>query len=192
MKTRCKWAKADSLSKLYHDTEWGVPKHDDRLLFEHLILDGLQAGLSWSIILQKRENIRSAFDNFDPVVIAGYKIQKIEELLADKGVIRNRGKIEAVVQNAQAFLNIQKEFKSFDVYIWQFVKRKTVQNSWKTQKDIPAHSKESIAMSRDLKRRGFKFVGPVICYAFMQAVGMVNDHNIDCFRYREVQQGNPA
>ncbi|UCH20344.1 MAG: DNA-3-methyladenine glycosylase I [Deltaproteobacteria bacterium] len=188
MKTRCKWAKADSLSKLYHDTEWGVPQHDDRLLFEHIILDGLQAGLSWSIILQKRENIKSAFDNFDPVVIAGYKIQKIEELLADKGVIRNRGKVEAVVQNAQAFLNIQKEFKSFDGYIWQFVKRKPVQNSWKTPKEIPTQTKESIAMSRDLKRRGFKFVGPVMCYAFMQAVGMVNDHTIDCFRYREVQQ----
>lgn len=192
MKTRCEWAKADSLSKLYHDTEWGVPQHDDRLLFEHLILDSLQAGLSWSIILRKRENIRSAFDNFDPVVIAGYKAQKIKELLADKGVIRNRRKIEAVVQNAQAFLNTQKEFKNFDAYIWQFVKRKTVQNSWKTQKEIPAYSKASIAMSRDLKRRGFTFVGPVICYAFMQAVGMVNDHTSDCFRYREVQQGNPS
>lgn len=186
MKIRCTWADADPFSTVYHDTEWGVPRHDDHLLFEHLILDGLQAGLSWSIILRKRENIRTAFDNFNPAVIASYRAKKIKELLNNQGIIRNKAKIVAVVQNARAFLNVQKEFESFDVYLWQFVNGKTIRNSWKTQEEIPAHTQESIAMSHDLKKRGFKFVGPVICYAFMQAVGMVNDHTEDCFRYREV------
>ncbi len=186
MKIRCKWADADPLSTVYHDTEWGVPQHNDHLLFEHLILDGLQAGLSWSIILRKRETIRNAFDNFNPALIAGYRAKKIQELLNNKGIIRNKGKIESVVQNARAFLNIQKEFGSFDGYLWRFVNRKTIRNSWKTQQEIPAHTPESMAMSNDLKKRGFKFVGPVICYAFMQAAGMVNDHTVDCFRYREV------
>ncbi|MGD2270989.1 MAG: DNA-3-methyladenine glycosylase I [Desulfobacterales bacterium] len=187
MKIRCEWAKADPLSTIYHDTEWGVPQHDDRALFEHLVLDGLQAGLSWSIILKKRENFRSALDNFDPNPIASYNTAKIEKLLTDRKLIRNRTKLEAVVQNARAFLNVQKEFKTYDAYIWQFVNGNTIQNCWKTMKEIPAHTKESIAMSTDLKKRGFKFVGPVICYAFMQAVGMVNDHTVDCFRYHEVQ-----
>ena len=188
MNTRCQWAEADPLSKQYHDTEWGVPQHDDRILFEHLILDGLQAGLSWSIILKKREYIRSAFDNFDPSVIACYGKTKINELLEDRGVIRNRAKLEAVVQNARAFENIQQQHKRFGDYIWQFVNGKSIQNCWKTQAEIPAHTKESMAMSNDLKKRGFKFVGPVICYAFMQAVGMVNDHTVDCFRYHAVQR----
>ena len=188
MTIRCRWAEADSLSTIYHDEEWGVPEHDDHLLFEHLILDGLQAGLSWSVILKKREYLRSAFDNFNPSVIAGYEAAKIEELLADKGVIRNRAKLQAVVQNAQAFQRITERYTCFNDYIWQFVNGKTIQNAWKKQSDIPAQSKESIAMSIDLKKRGFKFVGPVICYAFMQAVGMVNDHTVDCFRYHAVQQ----
>ena len=188
MKIRCHWAEADPLSTIYHDTEWGVPQHDDRILFEHLTLDGLQAGLSWSIILRKREYLRSAFDNFDPFVIASYGAAKIDELLTDKGVIRNRAKLEAVVQNANAFQNIREKYKRFDDYIWQFVNDKSIQNGWKRQAEIPAHTKESIAMSIDLKKRGFKFVGPVICYAFMQAVGMVNDHTVDCFRYHAVQQ----
>ncbi len=188
MTIRCRWAEADPFSTRYHDREWGVPQHDDRILFEHLILDGLQAGLSWSIILKKREYMRGVFDNFDPFVIANYRAAKIEVLLNDKGVIRNRAKLEAVVQNARAFLKIRQSFKRFDDYIWQFVNGKSIQNSWKKEADIPAQSKESIAMSRDLKKRGFKFVGPVICYAFMQAVGMVNDHTVDCFRYHAVQQ----
>ena len=188
MTFRCKWAEADPLSTIYHDTEWGVPQHDDRILFEHLILDGLQAGLSWSIILRKREHLRSAFDKFDPFIIARYGTAKIDELLIDKGVIRNRAKLEAVVQNALAFQNIREEYKRFDDYIWEFVNGKSIQNSWKKQAEIPAQTKESIAMSIDLKKRGFKFVGPVICYAFMQAVGMVNDHTVDCFRYHAVRQ----
>jgi DNA-3-methyladenine glycosylase I len=188
MTIRCHWAEADPLSTIYHDTEWGVPEHDDRLLFEHLILDGLQAGLSWSVILRKRETMRGAFDNFNPSVIAGYGAAKIDELLADKGVIRNRAKLQAVVQNAHAFQNIRGRYTSFNEYIWQFVNGKSIQNVWKKQSDIPAQSKESMTMSIDLKKRGFKFVGPVICYAFMQAVGMVNDHTVDCFRYHAVQR----
>ena len=188
MTTRCQWAEVDPLSTKYHDTEWGVPQHDDRILFEHLILDGLQAGLSWSIILKKREYLRSAFDNFDPFVIARYGTAKIDELLTDKGVIRNRAKLEAVVKNARAFQNIREKHKRFDDYIWQLVNGKSIQNGSKIQADIPAHTKESIAMSHDLKKKGFTFVGPVICYAFMQAVGMVNDHTVDCFRYHAVQQ----
>ena len=185
-KIRCQWAEADPLSTIYHDTEWGVPQHDDHLLFEHLILDGLQAGLSWSIILKKREYLRIAFDNFDPFVIASYGTAKIDELLGDKDVIRNRAKLEAVVQNARAFQNIREKYKRFDDYIWQFVDGQPVTNHWSRMEDVPTESASSRAMSRELKRRGFKFVGPTICYAFMQAIGMVNDHTIDCFRYAEV------
>jgi DNA-3-methyladenine glycosylase I len=183
MKKRCPWVGTDPLNIRYHDTEWGVPQHDDRLLFEHLILDSVQAGLSWLIILKKRENFRKAFSNFDPLKIANYGPRKIQALLANKGIIRNRRKIEAVVQNAKAFLKIQKEFSRFDAYIWQFTAGKTTKNFWKTPDEVPTQTTESIAMSKDLRKRGFQFVGPVICYAFMQAIGMVNDHMVDCFRF---------
>lgn len=185
-KTRCKWAGNDPLVIEYHDREWGVLVHDDRLLFEFLILEGAQAGLSWTTILRKRESYRMAFDGFDPVVIADYDDAKFEELLADRGIVRNRRKIFAAVDNARAFLKIQKEFGSFDAYIWGFVENKPIQNSWKSLADLPAETLESRQMSLDLKKRGFKFVGPTICYAFMQAVGMVNDHTVDCFRYLEI------
>ena len=183
MKKRCPWVGTDPLNIRYHDTEWGVPQHDDRLLFEHLILDSVQAGLSWLIILKKRENFRKAFSNFDPQKIANYGPRKIQALLANKGIVRNRRKIEAVVQNAKAFLKIQKEFNRFDAYIWQFTGGKTTKNFWKTPDEVPTQTTESIAMSKDMQKRGFQFVGPVICYAFMQAVGMVNDHLVDCFRF---------
>jgi DNA-3-methyladenine glycosylase I len=172
----------------YHDTEWGLPLHDDRKLFEFLVLDAFQAGLSWSTILNKRENFRKAFDNFDPVKIARYKQTKIDRLLSDAGIIRNRLKIAATITNARAFLATQKEFGSFDKYIWQFTGGKPKVNKWKTMKQIPPCTKESDAMSKDLKSRGFKFVGSTICYAFMQAAGMVNDHTVDCFRYKEVRR----
>ncbi|HWD93621.1 MAG TPA: DNA-3-methyladenine glycosylase I [Verrucomicrobiae bacterium] len=175
---RCSWAKGD-LYIAYHDNEWGVPVHDDRHLFEMLILEGAQAGLSWITILKKRDNYRRAFDNFDARKIARYDARKIQELLADPGIVRNRLKINATVQNAKAFLAVQKEFGSFDKYIWQFVSGKTIQNSWKPGQ-IPTKTKESDAMSKDLLKRGFKFVGSTICYAFMQAVGLVNDHMVDC------------
>ncbi len=181
---RCGWATNDPLYIKYHDEEWGVPVHDDRLLFEFLILEGAQAGLSWITILKKRENYRKAFNNFDAKKIAVYDDKKIEKLLSDAGIIRNRLKINAAVQNAKAFLRVQKEFGSFDKYIWQFVAGKTKKNSRKNLKDIPAKTPESDAMSKDLIKRGFKFVGSTICYAFMQAVGMVNDHTIDCFRFK--------
>jgi DNA-3-methyladenine glycosylase I len=171
----------------YHDQEWGVPQHDDHKLFEFLILEGMQAGLSWMTILKKRENFRLAFDNFDPVKIAKYDQSKVENLLTDAGIIRHRGKIEAAINNAQAFLAIQSEFGSFDAYMWQFVGGKPKVNSWKTMQELPAKTEESVAMSKDLLKRGFKFVGPTICYAHMQATGMVNDHTIDCFRYLECQ-----
>ena len=187
MKTRCAWAGTDPLYVAYHDEEWGVPVHDDRRLFEFLILEGAQAGLSWSTILKKRENYRPAFDHFDPRNVARYDEAKIEELLSNPGIVRNRQKIAAAIQNAQAFLAIQKEFGSFDAYIWQFVGGQPRQNAWKTQQDIPANTAESDAMSQDLVKRGFGFVGSTICYAFMQATGMVNDHVVDCFRYKEVQ-----
>jgi DNA-3-methyladenine glycosylase I len=186
MKNRCRWTGTDPIYITYHDTEWGVPLHDDHKLFEFLILDGVQAGLSWITILKKRENYRKAFDYFDPSKIARYDPRKISRLLLNKGIIRNRLKIEAAVKNALSFLNIQKEFGSFDTYIWQFVGGKTRKNRWKTIDEIPAHTEESLKMSNDLKSRGFKFVGPTICYAFMQAAGMVNDHTVDCFRYNEV------
>lgn len=183
---RCAWAGSDPLYLAYHDQEWGVPAHDDRHLFEMLILEGTQAGLSWSIILHKRENYRQAFDNFDARCIAGYDQAKIEELLANAGIVRNRRKIEAAVQNARVFLAVQAEFGSFDAYIWQFVTGQPRQNRWRTLDEIPAQTAESEAMSKDLRRRGFNFVGPTICYAYMQAVGMVNDHVLDCFRYTEI------
>jgi len=182
---RCEWARND-LAIRYHDREWGVPCHDERVLFEFLILEGAQAGLSWDTILRKRENYRAAFDNFDPRKIAKYQARKINSLLKDEGIIRNRLKILAAVKNARAFLEIQKEFGSFDRYIWQFVNGKPQVNARKTLGEVPARTAESDAMSKDLKKRGFTFVGSTICYAFMQAVGMVNDHVVSCFRYREV------
>ena len=181
---RCGWAKGELYIR-YHDEEWGVPVHDDRTLFEFLILEGAQAGLSWSTILNKRENYRRAFDGFDPERIALYSPKKIQALLADPGIVRNRLKIGAAVENAKAFLRVQKEFGSFDSYIWHFVGGKPRINRWKSLNQVPACTPESDAMSKDLKRRGFKFVGSTICYAFMQAVGMVNDHLVDCMRYRK-------
>jgi DNA-3-methyladenine glycosylase I len=184
---RCPWAKTD-LYVQYHDTEWGVPVHDDRLLFELLILEGAQAGLSWETILKKRGSYRDAFDQFDAAVIAKYGQTKRKSLLADAGIIRNRLKIEAAIQNAKMFLAVQDEFGSFDEYIWRFVANQTKQNAWKSLKEVPAKTPESDAMSKDLKQRGFKFVGSTICYAFMQAVGMVNDHLVGCFRHGELQE----
>jgi DNA-3-methyladenine glycosylase I len=186
MKTRCRWAGTDPLYIQYHDTEWGVPLHDDRKLFEFLILEGAQAGLSWLTVLKKRENYRTAFDGFDPRKIAVYDSVKTENLLSDAGIVRNRRKIESAIRNAGAFLAVQDAFGSFDAYIWRFADGKPVKNTWKTHEEIPSQTKESAAMSRELKKRGFQFVGPTICYAFMQAVGMVNDHTTDCFRYEEV------
>jgi len=170
----------------YHDEEWGTPLHDDRLLFEFLILEGAQAGLSWRTILNKRENYRRAFDRFDAKKIARYDARKKKQLLADAGIIRNRLKIDATIDNAKAFLKAQEEFGSFDSYIWCFVEGKPIRNEFRALKDIPASTQESDAMSKDLKKRGFRFVGSTICYAFMQATGMVNDHMVDCFRYRSV------
>lgn len=186
--TRCAWVGTDPLAVAYHDQEWGVPLHDDRKLFEFLILEGMQAGLSWMTILRKRENFRLAFDDFDPTKIAQYDQNKFDELLANAGIIRNRRKIEASAQNARSFLAVQSEFGSFDAYMWQFVSGKPKVNSWKTIQEIPAKTEESVAMSKDLLKRGFKFVGPTICYAHMQATGMVNDHTTDCFRYLECQE----
>jgi DNA-3-methyladenine glycosylase I len=183
---RCSWANGD-LYIAYHDREWGVPVHDDRHLFEMIILEGAQAGLSWITILNKRENYRRAFDNFDARKIARYDAGKIKKLLADPGIVRNRLKVNATVQNAKAFLAVQKEFGSFDKYIWQFVGGKPFQNSWK-KGQVPARTAESDAMSKDLLKRGFKFVGSTICYAFMQAVGMVNDHATDCFRHKALNR----
>lgn len=186
MTTRCAWGTALPEYIEYHDREWGVPVHDDRTLFEFLILEGAQAGLSWSIILKKRENYRVAFDHFDPHKVAQYGEQKVAELLSNPGIVRNKLKIAAAIQNAKSFLAIQDEFGSFDAYIWGFVDGKPRQNAWVSLSQIPAKTSESDAMSKDLKQRGFKFVGSTICYAFMQAVGMVNDHTVDCFRYREL------
>ena len=182
---RCPWAKTD-LYMQYHDNEWGVPIHEDRLLFEFLILEGAQAGLSWETILKKRESYRAAFDHFDPASVAKYGQKKRKNLLADAGIVRNRLKIEAAIQNAQMFLAVQEEFGTFDDYIWGFVGSEPKQNAWKSIKEVPAETPESDAISKDLKRRGFKFVGSTICYAFMQAVGMVNDHLVGCFRHLEV------
>ena len=182
---RCPWAKGDQYIE-YHDVEWGVPIHDDRLLFEFLILEGAQAGLSWVTILKKRDNYRAAFDQFDPTIVANYLHRKKVSLLADAGIVRNRLKIDSAIQNAQAFLAVQSEFGSFDRYIWGFVGGTPIQNARRTLKDVPARTAESDAMSKDLKRRGFKFVGTTICYAFMQAVGMVNDHLVECFRHAQL------
>ena len=183
MKQRCPWASSDPLYILYHDVEWGVPVHDDRKLFEMLILEGAQAGLSWITILKKRENYRKAFDNFDARKIARYRSKKIKELLNNEGIVRNRLKIAAAIRNAEVFIAVQKEFGSFDTYIWQFVGGKPKLNRWKSLRQIPPKTPESDAMSKDLKQRGFTFVGSTICYAFMQATGMVNDHVQGCFRY---------
>jgi DNA-3-methyladenine glycosylase I len=183
---RCAWPKTE-LDITYHDTEWGVPVHEDRLLFEMLILEGAQAGLSWSTILKKRENYRQAFDHFDARTIAKYDARKVKSLLADAGIVRNRLKIAATIQNAKAFLAVQKEFGSFDAYIWRFVGGKPIQSARRSLGGIPAASPESDAMNKDLLKRGFKFVGSTICYAFMQAVGMVNDHTVDCFRHRQLK-----
>ena len=180
---RCPWA-ANEWNIPYHDQEWGVPIHDDRLLFEFLILEGAQAGLSWDTILRKRARYQQVFDNFDPQRVARYDTKKVRALLNDPGIIRNRLKIAATISNAQAFLKIQEEFGSFDAYIWKFVDGKPKQNNWDTHKKVPAKTSESDAMSKDLQKRGFRFVGSTICYAFMQATGLVNDHLTTCFRHR--------
>ncbi|MCB5264853.1 MAG: DNA-3-methyladenine glycosylase I [Candidatus Cloacimonetes bacterium] len=185
-KPRCGWEGNTKLMIRYHDSEWGVPVHDDRKLFEFLTLDAFQAGLSWAGILGKRENFRAAFDNFDAIQIAKYDEQKVQQLLQDSGIIRNKSKITCTISNAQRFLKLQQEFGSFDQYIWQFTNGKTIVNQWQELSQVPASSPESDAMSKDLKARGFKFVGSIICYAFMQAAGMVNDHLLGCFRYQEL------
>ena len=185
--SRC-YGDGDELMMAYHDEEWGVPVHDDRLLFEFLILEGAQAGLSWATILAKRENYRIDFDNFDAKKIVNYDQNKIEELLQNPGIVRNKLKINSVVSNARAFIEIKNEFGRFDTFIWKFVDHEPIQNSWKKLSDIPANTEISDEMSKELKKRGFKFIGSTICYAFMQATGMVNDHTTDCFRYSEVKE----
>ena len=185
---RCGWANASVLGQEYHDKEWGRPVHDDRLLFELLILEGAQAGLGWLTILKKREGYRKAFDNFQANKIARYSEKKIADLLSNPEIVRNKLKVNAAVLNARAYLDIQNEFGSFDSYVWKFVRGQTIQNSWKKLSEIPTRSPESDAMSKNLKKRGFKFVGPTICYAFMQAVGMVNDHTVDCYMYNQIKK----
>ena len=182
---RCEWALSDPALLAYHDAEWGIPEHDDRKLFEFLVLEGAQAGLSWLTVLKKRENYRRAFDRFDPSRVARYDSRKVKALLADEGIIRNRLKIDAAISNAVAFLSIQKEFGTFDEYVWRFVGGKPKMNRWKALRQIPARTRESDSMSSALKDRSFKFVGTTICYAYMQAVGMVNDHVVSCFRRRD-------
>lgn len=184
---RCEWCRSNPLLVSYHDTEWGVPVHDDKILFELLILEGAQAGLGWLTILSKRESYRKAFSGFNAIKIARYAANDTKRLLANPGIIRNRLKVAATIGNAKAFLEVQKEFGSFDTYIWQFVGRKPINHHIKTMKDIPITTKESDAMSKDLKKRGFKFIGSTICYAYMQAVGMVNDHETKCYRYKKVK-----
>jgi DNA-3-methyladenine glycosylase I len=191
-KKRCAWSGTDPLYIAYHDEEWGVPIHDDRVLFEFLVLEGAQAGLSWSTILRKRDAYRRAFDRFDPRKVARYEKRKVASLLRDAGIVRNRAKIASAIKNAKAFLDVQAEFGSFDAYQWRFVNGRPIQNRWRAEGDIPPRSAQSDAMSDDLKRRGFSFVGSTIIYAHMQAVGMVNDHVVTCFRYREVARlGKP-
>jgi DNA-3-methyladenine glycosylase I len=185
---RCAWLTNDKAYIAYHDTEWGVPVHDDGKLFEMLLLEGAQAGLSWLTVLKKRENYRKAYDGFDPIKIAQWDQGQIESLMKDPGIIRNKLKVEAARTNAKAFLQVIQEFGTFDAYIWLFVGNKPIQNSWKTINEIPATTPESDKMSKELKKRGFRFVGSTICYAFMQAVGMVNDHVADCFRYKELHE----
>lgn len=187
-KQRCAWANSSTLYMDYHDLEWGVPVHEDRKLLEFLILEGAQAGLSWSTILNKRLGYLQAFDNFEALNIANYSDGKVQELLANPEIVRNRLKIQAAIQNARSFLKVQDQYGSFDAFIWQFVDGKPVQNSWKSLQEIPATTKESDAMNKELKKLGFTFVGSTICYAFMQAVGMVNDHTVDCFRWLEVSE----
>lgn len=185
---RCEWANGHDLLTVYHDTEWGVPQHDDRILFEYLLLDGAQAGLSWLTILRKREAYRAAFSGWDAQSVAAYTDADVERLLADAGIVRNRAKIIAAIDGARAFLRVQEEFGSFDAYIWRFVNGKPVVNTYESWDHIPAETEESRAMSKDLKARGFRFVGPTICYAFMQGAGLVNDHTITCFRHGELRQ----
>ena len=186
---RCAWAGSDPLYQAYHDLEWGVPLHDDRLLFEFLVLEGAQAGLSWITILRKRAAYRKAFDGFDPRLVAAFDDAKTAELLANPGIVRNRLKVASAIGNARAFLNVQEEFGSFDAYLWRFVDNMPIQNAWESMAHVPASTDLSDALGRDLKQRGFNFVGSTICYAFMQAVGMVNDHTRDCFRWRELGGG---
>ena len=185
---RCDWPGTDELMIKYHDEEWGTPNHDDRKWFEYITLDAFQAGLSWAIVLNKRENFRKAFDNFDPIIISKYSQNKIDELIQDTGIIRNKLKINATISNAKAFLEIQNEFGSFDNYIWQFVNGKPIINHWQSTEEIPVSTSESDKLSADLKKRGFKFVGTTICYAFMQGTGLVNDHLVYCFRYKELNK----
>jgi DNA-3-methyladenine glycosylase I len=187
MKTRCNWSNRTKIYQDYHDFEWGVPVHDDQKLFEAIVLDGAQAGLSWETILNKRENYRKAFDHFDVKKVSRYGQDKVDALLQDAGIVRNRLKINSAITNAKAFLEIQKEFGSFDCFLWDFVDRKPIQNHWKTLAEVPATSEISDQISKKLKKRGFKFVGSTIIYAFMQAIGMVNDHTTDCFRYGELK-----
>ena len=186
-KTRCEWVNGgNQLYHEYHDDEWGVPLHNDQKLFEFLILEGAQAGLSWVTVLKKRDHYRKVFDKFDPSRVAEYSNEKIEQLLLDPGIIRNRLKVSSTVSNARLFLNVQEEFGSFDSYIWQFTDGKAIHNKWHTMSEIPANTTESDAMCKDLKKRGFRFVGTTICYAFMQATGMVNDHTVDCYRHSKL------
>jgi DNA-3-methyladenine glycosylase I len=189
MKTRCEWCGTDPRYVNYHDQEWGVPVHDDRLLFEFLVLEGAQAGLSWLTILKKRDSYRRAFQGFDPQQVASYSAEDIQRLLADPGIVRNRLKIESAVKNARGVVAIQTEFGSFDTFIWRYVDHRPRQNSWRSLAELPARTALSDTMSQDLRQRGFNFVGPTICYAFMQAVGMVNDHVTGCFRHAELAQG---
>ena len=183
---RCDWALGDPLMVAYHDEEWGVPLHDERRHFEFLVLDGAQAGLSWQTILRKRDNYRRAFAGFDPAKVASFGARDVERLLGDDGIVRNRQKIESAIANARVFLGLQREFRSFDAFIWRFVGGRTRVNRWRRVAEVPATTPESEAMSRDLKKRGMNFVGPTICYAYMQAAGMVNDHLVSCFRHRQV------
>ncbi|MFX0049447.1 MAG: DNA-3-methyladenine glycosylase I [Candidatus Hermodarchaeota archaeon] len=183
---RCKWATNEELMKEYHDKEWGTPQHDDKMLYELLILEGMQAGLSWNTVLKKRDNFRRVFDNFDYTKIIKYSENKIEELMQNEGIIRNRLKIQSVITNAKCFIEVQQEFGTFDKYIWAFVNNKTVHNSWKKLEELPSNTALSDKISKDMKKRGFKFIGTTIIYAFLQAIGVVNDHTTDCFRYDEL------
>jgi DNA-3-methyladenine glycosylase I len=187
--TRCAWVGDEPLYVAYHDDEWGVPVHDDRLLFEFLVLEGAQAGLSWLTILKKREGYRKAFAGFDPAVVAAFGPADVECLLADPGIVRNRLKVESAIDNARRFLEVREEFGTFDAYVWGFVDGETIQNKWQTIAEIPAKTAEAERLSADLKRRGFRFVGPTIMYAHMQATGMVNDHTVDCFRWAGLNRG---
>ncbi len=192
MKNRCQWCSDDPLYVAYHDKEWGVPIHDDRTLFEMLILEGAQAGLSWLTILKKRQNYQRAFDAFNPEIVAGYSDADLDRLLGDAGVVRNRLKLQSAVKNARGVLEIIEEYGTLDAFLWRYVDGVPLQNSWKSMEELPAQTEISNMMSRDLKKRGFNFVGPTICYAFMQSVGMVNDHTVDCFRYVQVRNAGLA